>query len=74
VDLLLKVLNRRAISIETWAKDHKLGRTTVFDWKAARIAGTPTKGKVSTSKIDAIEKAIKDDAKALGLSTRTRSD
>lgn len=74
VDLLLKVVAKKTISIETWASDHRLGRTTVFDWKAARIAGKAMKGRVSDSKIAAIEKAIRDDAKVLGLATRTRSD
>jgi hypothetical protein len=46
VDLLLGIVNKKSISIETWARDHKLGRTTVFDWKAARAAGKTTKGKV----------------------------
>jgi hypothetical protein len=74
VDLLLKIVAEKKISIETWARDHKLGRTTVFDWKAGRVAGKSLEGKISGVKIAVIEKAIEDDAKALGLPTRTRSD
>src|ERR1019366_5913885 len=74
VDLLLKIVAKKTISIETWARDHKLGRTTVFDWKKARVAGKCLKGKVSDPKIAEIEQAIEKDAQALGLTTRTRSD
>jgi len=74
VPLLLKILEKKTISSETWARDHKLGRSTVFDWKAARLAGGSLKGKVSDPKIAEIERAIKADAKALGLSTRTDSE
>lgn len=74
VDLLLKIVDKKNISIETWVRDHKLSRTVLFDWKAAREAGKSLKGKVSNLKSNEIEKAIEDDAKALGLATRTRSD
>jgi hypothetical protein len=74
VDLLLKIVAEKRITIETWARDHKLGRSTVFDWKAARVSGSSLKGKVSDLKVAAIEAAIKVDAEALGLSTRTSSD
>jgi len=74
VDLLLKIVDKKTITVETWAKDKRLGRTSVFDWKAARISGNSLKGKVSDEKIAAIEKAIKDDAAALGLTTRTDPD
>ena len=74
VDLLLKIVAKKTISIETWARDHKLGRTTVFDWKKARVAGKCLKGKVSDPKIAEIEQAIEKDAQALGLTTRTCSD
>jgi len=74
VSLLQKILDKRVVSIETWARDHKLGRSTVFDWKAARLAGGSLKGKVSDPKIAEIEGAINADAEALGLSTRTDSD
>jgi hypothetical protein len=77
VALLQTILDKRPTTLEKWARGHKLGRTTVFDWKAARVSGKSLKGKVSDSKLTAIEKAIEDDAKALGLSpgrTRTSSD
>jgi hypothetical protein len=78
VSLFLKILDKNKISIDTWATDHHLARSIVFEWKAARIAGTSLKGKVSDSKIVEIEKAIEGDAKELGLqlgpSTRTDSD
>ena len=68
------ILAKSGIGLETWARDHKLGRTSVFDWKAARVTGSTPQGKVSDSKSSEIEKAIEGDAKALGLATRTRSD
>jgi hypothetical protein len=74
VALLDIILAKRPTTLAKWASAHKLGRTTVFDWKAAQVSGKPLKGKVSDSKIAAIEKAIDDDAKALGLVTRTDSD
>jgi hypothetical protein len=74
VALLETILGKGPTTLEKWASKHKFGRTTVFDWKAARVAGKSLKGKVSESKIAAIEGAIEDDAKALGLATRTRSD
>ncbi len=78
VDLLLKIVAKKQITIETWAADHKFGRTTVFDWKAARQAGGSPTGRVSDTKTAEIEKAIEDDAKTLGLelglATRTGSD
>jgi hypothetical protein len=74
LNLLEKILEKRPTTLEKWAGEHKLGRTTVFDWKARRGAGKSFKGKVSDSKIAAIEKAIEDDGKALGLPTRTCSD
>ena len=70
----MKIVAKKNISIETWAKDHKFGRTTVFDWKALRLSGKSLKGKVSDSKSAEIEKAIEDEAKALGLPARTDSD
>jgi hypothetical protein len=74
VGLLLKIVAKKTISIETWARDHRLGRTTVFDWKKARVAGNCLKGKVSDPKTAEIETAIENDAQALGLTTRIRSD
>ena len=68
------ILDKMPTTLEKWAKEHRLGRTTVFDWKAARVAGRSLKGKVSDPKITAIENAIADDATGLGLPTRTRSD
>ena len=74
VDLLDCILRKRNIPIETWAADHNFGRTTLFDWKAGRLAGKPLKGKVSEEKSAAIEDAIEKDGEALGLITRTSSD
>jgi hypothetical protein len=74
VALLKAILEKGPTTLEKWASGHKLGRTTVFDWKAARISGKSPKGRVSDSKIAAIEKAIEDDTKALGLLTRIDSD
>lgn len=71
VDLLGAIIIKRPTTLEKWAKEHKLGRTTVFDWKALRSAGKPLSGKVSTEKSDEIEAAIEKDAEALGLITRT---
>jgi len=67
VDLLLRVVERQNITIEGWAQSHRIGRTTVFDWKAARLAGKSSKGKVSDPKCAEIEKAIEEDAETLGL-------
>jgi hypothetical protein len=58
VDLLLSVVAEKGITVETWAKDNKIGRSTVFDWKAARLAGLPLRGRVSPEKCAAIEEAI----------------
>lgn len=74
VDLLEAILNKGPTTLEKWAKEHKLGRTTVFDWKALRSAGKSLTGKVSTEKSAEIEQAIDKEAKALGLRTRTSSD
>ena len=71
VDLLEAILKKGPTTLEKWAKGHKLGRTTVFDWKALRSAGKSLSGKVSTPKNAEIEQAIDEDAKALGLWTRT---
>ncbi|MEO8591971.1 MAG: hypothetical protein ABI759_01505 [Candidatus Solibacter sp.] len=73
-DLLLRIVAKRNITIERWAADHKLGRTTVFDWKASQLAGKSAQGKVSAEKSAAIENAIEKDAEALGLATRTSSE
>lgn len=73
VRLLEQIVDGNNIRLETWASDHRFGRSTVFDWKAARSAGTPLKGKVSEEMAAAIEKAIEQDAKVLGP-TRTNSD
>ncbi len=81
VDLLEKIVAGKNIRIETWARDKKLSRTVLFDWKSAREAGKSLKGKVSDPKSAEIERAIEDDANALGLVTpdplglaRTSSD
>ena len=72
--ILETILEKGPTTLEKWAGGHKLGRTTVFDWKAAQVSGKSLKGKVSDSKIAEIQKAIEGDAKALGLTTRTDSD
>lgn len=72
MELLDKLLINTTLS--KWAAKHKLGRTSVFDWKAARLAGEVPKRKVSHEKCTEIESAIEEDAKALGLSARTHSD
>jgi hypothetical protein len=78
VSLLDKIVEKEQITIERWAADHRVGRTTVFDWKALRQAGKPLKGKVSSEMSTAIEEAIEKHAKELGLQlgpiTRTSSD
>lgn len=74
LSLLETILEKRFTTLEKWAREHKLGRTTVFEWKSLRSAGEPLKGKVSPEKSAAIEKAIEEDAKTLGLTTRTDSD
>lgn len=74
VDLLERIVVTRNITIEGWATQHNFGRSTVFDWKAARLAGHPLKAKVSEPTAAAIERAIETEAAELGLSTRTDSD
>ncbi len=74
VRLLEAVLEKRTTTLEKWAAEHRIGRTTLFDWKSLSIAGCPLTGKVSAEKSTEIELAIEDDAKALGLLTRTDSD
>jgi hypothetical protein len=61
-------------SVEKWAECHKIGRTTVFDWQAARKRGEVPKGKVSAQMCAEIERAIEKDAIEFGLPTRTNSD
>ena len=72
--LLQKVVDQKNITVETWAKDNDFGRTTVFDWKTCRSSGRPLAGKVSVDKAAEIENAVRRDAEALGLITRTDSD
>jgi hypothetical protein len=72
VDLLEQIVARKNITIEAWGNDNKIGRTSLFDWKARRLAGTPLKSKVSEEMSAAIENAIERDAKALGLITEIR--
>lgn len=67
VDLLERILEERPTTLAKWAGQHRFGRTTVFDWKSLRGAGKPLMGKVSTEMSAAIEEAIHQDAKALGL-------
>jgi hypothetical protein len=74
VALLDRIVEKRNIIIEGWAQSHGFKRTTVFDWKALRLAGRPLKGKVSNNKGTEIEKAIEKDLAELGLTPRTDSD
>ncbi len=81
VAVLETILEKRSTTLAKWADHHKVGRTTLFDWKAAQVSSKSLKGKVSDAKIAAIEKAIEHDAKELGLAlglalgpTRTSSD
>jgi len=67
IDALEAILAKRPTTLEKWATDHRLARTTVFDWKAARLSGKSLAGKISDPKCAEIEKAIEKDAKALGL-------
>jgi hypothetical protein len=74
VTLLERIVAKTNVSFETWVDDHNFGRTTFFDWKAARVNAKSLKGKVSSQKSTEIEKAIEEDAAELGLTTRTGSD
>jgi len=74
VKRLVEICAKKNITLEGWASGHRLGRTSVFDWKAARGAGTSLKGKVSDAMSNRIEAAIEEDAMALGLATRTSPD
>jgi hypothetical protein len=74
LELLGKILAKMTTTLEKWAAEHRIGRTSVFDWKAALNAGRVPKGRVSQEKCVEIEEAIEEDAKALGLTTRTSSD
>ncbi len=74
VDLLGMILKKKTTTLEKWAREHKLGRTTVCDWKSCRSAGKPLKGKVSGKKSAEIQTIIEDEAAELGLTTRTDSD
>jgi hypothetical protein len=69
-----RILKKKAATFETWARGHRFGRTTVFDWKAGRGVGKSSKGKVSVEKSAEIEAAIEADARELGLTPRTDSD
>jgi hypothetical protein len=68
------ILQKNTTTLEKWASSHKLGRTSVFDWKFGRRVGKSLKGKVSREKSAEIEGAIDADAAQLGLTTRTDSD
>jgi hypothetical protein len=74
VDLLKMIIQRKTTTLEKWASEHKLARTTVFDWKSCRSAGKSLKGKVSDEKNAEIEEIIERAAAELGLTTRTDSD
>lgn len=67
VELLDRIVQKRVTTQEKWARAHKIGRTTLCDWKALRLAGKPLKGKVSAEKNAEIESAIREDARTLGL-------
>jgi hypothetical protein len=74
VELLRQILPKKNdMTIEGWADLHGFARTTVYTWKKLRLAGSALKGRLSTSKCEEIEKAIRADAEELGLPTRTRS-
>jgi hypothetical protein len=74
LNLLDRIVDKKAMTFEKWADDHRIGRSTFFDWKALRGACKPLKGKVSRKKSLEIEAAIEKDAEKLGLATRTDSD
>lgn len=74
VSLLARVVERQHTTIEDWAHTHRLGRSTVYAWKACCLSGRPLRGEVSRGKALTIEEAIRNDAAELGLITRTNSD
>jgi hypothetical protein len=74
IALLLQVTAKKNIALRTWARVHKIGRTTFFDWKRSLKSGAPLKSKVSLEKAAAIEAAVRRDAEELGLIARTSSD
>ena len=67
VELLDRIVYEQGTTLEKWAHFHKIGRTTLLDWKALRLAGKPLKGKVSAEKNAEIETAIREDARTLEL-------
>ena len=72
--ILDAVLERQNVTIETWARDQHVSRTTLFAWKRWRTQGGSPKGKISAPKIAEIENAIRHSAKTLGLPPQTCSD
>jgi len=75
VELLDRILQARCLTQETWARDQRIARTTLCDWKARRLAGKSLKGKVSAGKSAQIESAIREDAERLGfLGSDSNSD
>ena len=50
VELLDRIVYEQGTTLEKWAHFHKIGRTTLLDWKALRLAGKPLKGKVSAKR------------------------
>jgi hypothetical protein len=70
--LLARILSHERISIDQWARDHRIGRASLMDWKAA--GGKPVPGRVSTDKAREIETAILSHATALGLIAQTDSN
>jgi hypothetical protein len=74
VELLREILPKKNdMTIEGWANLHGFARTTVYTWKKLRLAGSSLEGRLSTTKCEEIEKAIRSDAEELGLPTRTCS-
>ena len=74
LDLLDRIVQKRHTTLEKWAKEHKFPRSTVFEWKRLRSAGSPLTGKMSKQKSAEIETGIDEDAKTLGLLTQTDTD
>ena len=63
--MLDRIRAHQNIGIETWASDHRLNRSQIFDWK--RAGGRPVKGKVSEDYARKIEATIWSEADRLGL-------
>ena len=62
--MIVLVITKRKVGLETWLRDHHFKRTAFMNWKAAGVK--PVKGKVSAAKARAFEEAILQDARELG--------